>query len=278
VRMANKNLSAAVIVCAVMALSVYAPAVVSEHSDKLFFGKLHTKKIEHSRSGYHYNLSHWERLFIFSNARENLAAKGRYVASSLKMEILRIERRTAPAISAYALFANEKGAGNNELSREDATKACWEEITKLKSLGVLPDFPINEKISAWDAKLYSIMNIAEANKNISVWEIYRVPEGKADNDLELQFELDAQTKKVYSFNVPVKQSFAWNELDFEKIMKNYCDYLEAGQAEEYTKGDMTERTPYFKKYTFKKQHESKEEIFITMGFNPGSNSFFLRIP
>lgn len=277
---AKKYTYAAVLVGAIMILSIYAPEVMSKYYDKLILEKVSTEKIDSFHIAYRYQLSNWERVFIFSNARDNLSSSQRYTTSSLKMENVRIEKLKSeyiPVNSAYALLANKRGSGINELSREEAIRRCLEEMEKLKNMGILPEFSSHdlEKI-VFEAELYSVVNIAEAAKNISVWELYSIPE----NVMGLQFDLDAQTGKIYSFIVRTDVSFRWDNLDVWEIVKNYCHYLgiDENEAEEYTKDDMTERTPYFKKYILKEASEKEGEIFLTIGFNPGNNSFFIRIP
>lgn len=249
---------------------VFAPPVLSAYYDKDIIGIVETRMLPEGNAAYRYQLSNRERAYIFSRARENLSASQRYNSQSLITEALRVEAAgsySGNESSPYVLLINERGSGSDEYTEDEIRKVCEAEAVKLKSLLELPDFSYD--VNASGAVLFSVVNASDPAMNIAVWEL------SSDKSGGWQFEVDAQTGRIYDFSVALKEETDWESFDTEAIAASFCKYLELPEPEPYKRDDMLERTPYYSKFLVRLL---EDEMIITIGLNPENNNFFIRIP
>ena len=146
----------------------------------------------------------------------------------------------------------------------------------LKEAGVLPAEIREIRAEAYEATLYSAIDVPEPRNNVAVWKLSltgSLQNANKENRL-IDAYIDADDGKIYEFYV--RAQLEWEEIDPDVLVEAWGSYmgLSAPQAYE-TDNPLLETTPYYRKYVFTGNGE--ERTVVTIGFYEGINELFLKI-
>lgn len=269
-----RNIGILLAVFAVIAGSVWGPEALARYRDNRVLNEIHTQAMEEGGEGYRYTLSSNERLFLLSeclnsqNALENEQSAMRYGMSG--------EASYQNVGGAYAFVVNHQGPSGKEITKEDIYDVCNQGLDTFKELGILPDSVKDTADAFYEATLYSAIDVLEPRNNIAVWKVSLSDSQKnADKSNRLiDAYIDADTGKIYEFYV--RTEYEWAQIDPDRIVETWREYLGLGPAEAYAEDNpLMETTPYYKKYVF--DGMEGEHTVVTVGFYEGINELFLKI-
>ena len=143
-------------------------------------------------------------------------------------------------------------------------------------MGILPDSVRKVEASAYDAVLYSAIDVPEPQNNVAVWKVSLSTSQKnarKENRL-IDAYIDADDGRIYEFYA--RSSMRWEEMDPDEIIARWSEYMGLEEPEVYEdQNPLLETTPYFKKYVFAGM--GNEKTIVTIGFYEGINEFFLKV-
>ena len=143
-------------------------------------------------------------------------------------------------------------------------------------MGVLPDSVKEIEPDAYEAEIYSAIDVLEPRNNMPVWKVsLSTSQQNADKSNRLlDAYVDAETGKMYEFYVRVDES--WEDLKPEMMIKKWSEYLGLqGMEKDDRDNPLLETTTYFEKYCFPGMENGK--TVVTIGFYEGINELFLKI-
>lgn len=268
------NLPFLLLVVLVMALSIWGPEALANYKDRSILGKPHMETAEKEGEGYRYILSANEKIFILSRCLNSQT-----LPESEQNAMTRTESDDSAygeLQGSYAFVANRREEKGTETSDEDAFTVCNREIQELKKLGILPESVRVVEESAYDALLYSAIDVLEPRNNVAVWKFTlsgsKKNAGKENRLLDIY--MDADTGKIYEFYA--RTELMWEEIQPDSMMDRWSAYLGLKAPVPYeTPSPLLETTPYFQKYLFAGVGE--EKTVATIGFYEGINELFLKI-
>ena len=258
----------------VMVLAIWGPEAISGYRDKSVLNEIHVKDAEGEGEGYRYSLSRSDKLYILAEAlnSQTLPESGQYTA----------ERQEAPGetyggtAGTYAFIVNHRGPSDREIKEEELFEAVNEGLDTLKKLGILPESVRDANAAAYDAVLYSAIDVLEPRNNVAVWKLSLINSQK-NTDKEnrlMEAYIDGDNGRIYEFYA--RSSRLWDDMDPEQIVGTWSSYM--GLEKPAAFGDqnpLMEATPYFEKYVISQGEE--EETIVTVGFYEGINELFLKI-
>lgn len=257
----------------VIALAVWGPELLTDYNDRNILNKPHSETVETQGEGYRFTLNSSERIYILSQClnsqtlpESELNAKTR---SGADVDYQELE-------GTYAFVVNRKGPSGREITDQEIYASCTEALEEFKRLGILPDTVRETDQAAYDAVLYSAIDVLEPRNNVSVWKLSLANSQKNANKENRLIDayIDADNGKIYEFYA--RTPLVWDELDPDGIMEQWSDYIGIGAYEPYESDNpLTETTPYYKKYMIKGMGEDK--TVVTIGFYEGINEIFLKI-
>ncbi|MCD7991819.1 MAG: hypothetical protein LUK37_08610 [Clostridia bacterium] len=241
----------------IMALSICGPEMLTRYRDRTMLGEIHAMTADTEGEGYRYTLSAAEKLHILS---ESLDSQAEY-------ETLE---------GAYAFVMNHRGPSGQEITDSQIYETCNPGLEELKKLGILPESVRPVGPDAYDAVLYSAIDVLEPRNNVAVWKLSLVSSQKhTDKENRLMDAyIDGDNGKIYEFYARTPR--LWDEMDPDQIVDTWSSYMGLGKPSAYgDQNPLMEATPYFKKYVFSEGEE--EETIVTVGFYEGINELFLKI-
>lgn len=269
-----RNLGFLLLAALIMAIAVWGPEILTNYHDKLLLNRIASQSIESESEGYRYSLSSNEKLYILSRCLNNRA-----LPESDQNAMTRVENAESDyqnLTGAYAFVENYKDPSEQEITEEEIFESCNLGIELLVELGILPGKVKEIKSQAYEAVLYSAIDVLEPRNNLAVWEVSLATDKRnADKSGRLiDACIDADTGKFYEFYVRTDTS--WDELDADVIIEKWSEYmgLTGGERCEDV-NPLEETTPYFVKYTFPGNGEGS--TVVTIGFYEGINELFLKI-
>lgn len=269
-----RNLGFLLLAALIMAIAVWGPEILTNYHDKLLLNRIASQSIESESEGYRYSLSSNEKLYILSRCLNNRA-----LPESDQNAMTRVENAESDyqnLTGAYAFVENYKKPSEQEITEEEIFESCNRGIELLVELGILPGKVKEIKSQAYEAVLYSAIDVLEPRNNLAVWEVSLATDKRnADKSGRLiDACIDADTGKFYEFYVRTDTS--WDELDADVIIEKWSEYmgLTGGERCEDV-NPLEETTPYFVKYTFPGNGEGS--TVVTIGFYEGINELFLKI-
>ncbi len=261
-------------VCLIIALSIWGPEALANYQDRSILGKTHEEEVEIVGEGYRYTLGSKERLYILAEClnsqtqpESDMNAMTRNPGSDQEYQEL---------AGTYAFIVNRRGPSGREITDEEIYETCNRGLDTLKELGILPEAVKEVGSSAYDAVLYSAIDVLEPRNNVAVWKLNLSNSQKNANKQNrlLDAYIDADSGKIYEFYT--RTEWAWKDIDPDEIIEKWRVYLGLGEPEPYeTENPLLETTPYFKKYVFAGMGE--EKTIVTIGFYEGINELFLKI-
>lgn len=264
----------AFVVVLLLCFSIWGPEKLSNYRDKYTMNKISVEELENAGEGYRYELTGNEKLYILSMCLkyQELPETEQSKNNRLANENVMYEELAG----SYAFIINKKGPTEKEIKEAQVYEVCNEEMDKLKDLDILPDCIKAIEKTAYEVQLYSAIDILDPRNNIPVWKVslYTSQQNADKSNRLLDAYIDAQTGKIYEFYVRIDET--WEELEPEKIVKIWSDYLGLkGMTKDTSDNPLLETTPYFERYCFPGMKNG--QTTVTIGFYEGINELFLKI-
>lgn len=270
----KKMIYMAALLAVVVLLSVLGPEQLARYKDRSTLNRITVEEAESGNEGYRYKLNGNEKLYLLARCLEHqvlpeseLSAMTRVEASDVDYEEL---------MGSYAFVVNRQGPSGKEITREEIFGTCDRELASLKEAGVLPDEVRKVEPSAYDAVLYSAIDVLEPQNNLAVWKVsLSTSQQNADKANRLiDAYVDADTGKIYGFYVRTETT--WDKMEPEKMAESWGDYLGLTNMETYTSSNpLLETASDYVKYRISGINEGS--TIVTLGFYEGINELFLKI-
>lgn len=264
----------AVGVILLLVLAIWGPEKLSDYRDQYVMNKVVKEELESTGEGYRYELTSNEKLYILSmclmhqempeteQSKNNRLANDNMIYEDLA--------------GSYAFIVNKKGPTDKEIKETEIFEICNREIKELKQLGVLPESIKEIEKTAYEAQLYSAIDVMDPRNNMPVWKVslYTSQQTADKSNRLLDAYVDAKTGKMYEFYVRIEDT--WEELNPEDMIKKWSEYLALdGLSKETSDNPLLETTPYFERYSFPGMENGQTKV--TIGFYEGINELFLKI-
>lgn len=252
-------------------LSVWGPEALAKYQDKGTLNEIHLETAEEAGMGYRYRLNMNEKLYILSRCLSSQTLPGSEQSAALEGG-----GAYQDVDGSYAFVANYRSPSDEEITDEQIYETCNDAIAVLKEAGILPGQVREVAPSAYDATLYSAIDVLEPRNNIAVWKLSMSNSQKnADKENRLMDAyIGAEDGKLYEFYV--RTPLLWSDIDTDLVIEEWSRYMGLGTPEPYESDNpLLETTPYFKKYVFSGMGE--ERTVVTVGFYEGINELFLKI-
>lgn len=270
----RKSLGFLLLVTAAILLSVWGPEALTVYKDKAILNRTHEQEAETAGEGYRYTLSAEERLYILSQCLNSQTLPESEQSALARAAAQEVEYQDLAGT--YAFVVNHRGPTGKEITDQEIYDTCSRQLRALKELGILPESVRETEQAAYDAVLYSAIDVLEPRNNVAVWKLSLSDSQKnADKQNRLiDAYVDADSGKLYEFYV--RTSLSWKEVDPDALAEKWSGYLGLGKPVPYEPDNpLLETTPYFKKYEFSGMGEDK--TVVTIGFYEGINELFLKI-
>lgn len=256
----------------VVLLSVWGPGALAVYTDRGILNQIRTQEEETGGEGYRYQLSGNEKLYILSQCLNSQT-----VPETEQSAKARDTETAYPELTGtYAFVVNHNGPSGKEITDEEIYETANEGLAVLKEAGILPEEIREIRAEAYEATLYSAIDVPEPRNNVAVWKLSltgSLQNANKENRL-IDAYIDADDGKIYEFYV--RAQLKWEEIDPDAIIAAWGDYMGLTLPQDYeTDNPLLETTPYYKKYVFTGSGE--ERTVVTVGFYDGINELFLKI-
>ncbi len=256
----------------VVILSVWGPEALAVYTDKGILNQIRTQEEETGGEGYRYQLSSNEKLYILSQCLN--AQTLPETEQSARTRDTETAYQELPGT--YAFVVNHNGPSGKEITDEEIYETANDEILLLKEAGVLPEEILEIRAGAYEATLYSAIDVPEPRNNVAVWKLSltgSLQNANKENRL-IDAYIDADDGKIYEFYV--RAQLKWEEIDPDALIEAWGSYMGLSSPQAYeTDNPLLETTPYYKKYVFTGNGE--ERTVVTIGFYEGIDELFLKI-
>lgn len=259
----------------VVGVAVWGPEALAGYRDRSILNQIRNREAETGAEGYRYSLSGNEKLYILAKCLNSQVLPESEQNALIRNDNLNVDYQELTGT--YAMVVNRKDSSGREVQESEGISLCNQALEELKTLGILPNTvrALGEK--AYNAVMYSAIDVPEPRNNVLVWKI-TLESGKQNADKRnriLDAYVDADTGKVYEFYARVSIS-SWEDIDADGIIRKWAEYMELEEPREYESANpLSETTPYFKKYTFTGMEEGN--TVVTIGFYEGIDELFLKI-
>ncbi len=274
--MKRSILSPALLVLTVLAviLSVWGPEALATYTDRRILNQIKTQEEETGGEGYRYRLSSNEKLYILSRCLN--AQTLPETEQSARTRETELDSAYRELTGTYAFVVNHNGPSGKEITDEQIYETANREISILKEAGILPEEIREIRAQAYEATLYSAIDVPEPRNNVAVWKLSltgSLQNANKENRL-IDAYIDADDGKIYEFYV--RAQLGWEDIDPDALIDAWSSYMGLTKPEAYeTDNPLLETTPYYKKYVFAGTGE--ERTIVTVGFYEGINELFLKI-
>lgn len=270
----KRNIGLVLFTVLVFAVSVWGPEKMSKYNDKKSLNHIEAEPIEEENEGYRYTMNNNEKLYILAKCLNSQKLPESELSTMTKVEAM--ENSYDELTGSYAFVVNRQGPSEKEINKQQIYDVCNQQLEALKELGVIPESVKKVKANAYNAVLYSAIDILEPRNNLSVWKVslFTSQQNADKSNRLLDAYIDADTGKIYEFYV--RTDLTWEEIDVDDIMDKWSSYVGLENMEVYEDTNpLMENTPYFKKYRFPGAEE--QNTVVTVGFYEGINELFLKI-
>lgn len=272
----NRKIVVLVIVAMILlVIAIWGPEKLATFQDKKTLNHVTAEAVENASEGYRYSLSNNEKMYLLSKCLNNqVIAESKMSAFTKADDTDNVNY--SELMGTYAFVVNHRGPSDQQIKDDELYEICNEELDELKTLGILPDTVKRVKTTAYDAVLYSAIDVLEPRNNLSVWKISLSTNYQNANKKNrlLDAYIDADTGKIYEFYVRIEDS--WDEIEPDKMLEKWSNYMGLEDYEEYKDSNpLMETTPNFKKYNFPGM--DGDNTIVTIGFYEGINELFLKI-
>jgi hypothetical protein len=260
--------SAALIVCGIVAAIVLVPEAISRQYDNTLLGGVTMEEKDIEVAGYKYNLGSEEKLYILANALNNriMPQSDYFAAIRWQDSISNIQTES------YAFQSVYRESEYNSKTRDAALDALKGELDLLREKGMIPELAFNPNAAVYEASLFSAIDILEPKKNLPVWQINSsetiIREGLVD------CIMDAQTHKLYSLSF--RSVKTWDQYNADELIRLWAEYLGTSAPEPFVPDNpLIEDAIYYQKYAINGMEGDK--TIVTVGYYEGIQEFFIRI-
>ena len=270
----KRNIGLVLFTVLVFAVSVWGPEKMSKYNDKKSLNHIEAEPIEEENEGYRYTMNNNEKLYILAKCLNSQKLPESELSTMTKVEAM--ENSYDELTGSYAFVVNRQGPSEKEINKQQIYDICNQQLEALKELGVIPESVKKVKANAYNAVLYSAIDILEPRNNLSVWNVslFTSQQNADKSNRLLDAYIDADTGKIYEFYV--RTDLTWEEIDVDDIMDKWSSYVGLENMEVYEDTNpLMENTPYFKKYRF--PGTAEQNTVVTVGFYEGINELFLKI-
>lgn len=268
------NRSFLIFVALIIVVSIWGPEVLATYQDKAVLNQIHVQEVQEAGEGYRYTLNSNERLYILSKSLNSQNLPESEMNALTKLEPTEVEY--SQVTGTYAFVVKHRGPSGKEITDEQIYETCNRELATLKEMGILEDSPKKVEKSAYDAILYSAIDVLEPRNNVAVWKLNLSNSQKNANKENrlIDVYIDADNGKIYEFYVRTAQT--WDEINPDEMIQKWSEYIDLDHPVPYeTENPLLETTPYYKKYVF--QGMGEENTIVTIGFYEGINELFVKI-
>lgn len=255
-------------------ISVWGPEILGKYRDKEVLDKIHVETVEEAKEGYRYRLNANEKVYILSKCLSSQILPESEQNSLTRTGNVEVDYQELEG--AYAFVVNHKGPSGREITDQQIYETCNQGIEALKELDILPkEVKAVEKV-AYDAVLYSAIDVLEPRNNVAVWKVSLSNSQKNANKENRLIDayIDADSGKIYEFYV--RTVLSWEEIDPDELVEKWSSYMGMSAPNAYESDNpLLETTPYYKKYVFSGMGDAR--TVVTIGFYEGINELFLKI-
>lgn len=272
----NKRRSIVVLLLAVCILlaSVFGPERIARYRDRSTLNQIVVEESDDSGEGYRYTMSSNEKLYLLAMCLEHQVTAGSEQSALEKSSVAEVDYEEL--MGSYAFVVNRQGPSGQEITGEEIYEVCNREMETLKGLGVMPESVKEVEASAYDATLYSAIDVLDPRNNLSVWELSLATVQRNSDKANRLIEayIDADTGKIYGFYA--RSESTWTDMEPEQMAAAWGDYLGLSGMEDYeTENPLLEMATYYEKYRFPGMDEGS--TVVTIGFYEGINEVFIKI-
>lgn len=258
----------------VIVLSVWGPEALAKYKDQGILDVSHSELVETAGEGYRYQMNANEKLYILSRCLSSQTLPGSEQSALTHLEGAEVDYQGLEG--SYAFVVNHSGPSGKELTDEQIYETCNDGLQVLKDLGILPEQVKEVSASAYDATLYSAIDVLEPRNNVAVWKL-GLSDSYANADKKnrlIDAYIDADDGKIYEFYV--RTPLLWEDIDADAVIAAWSGYMGLSSPEPYASDNpLLETTPYFKKYVFTGMADGN--TVVTVGFYEGINELFLKV-
>lgn len=251
--------------------ALWGPERIAGYQDEKSLNQVKEIQTEGPGEGYRYVMSSNEKLYLLAKCLNSQSQP----ESDRNAAIYQNNLNYDELAGTYAFVVNKQGPSEQEITESDIYEACSEQLKELQTLGILPDEVKEVTAEAYDAVLYSAIDVLEPRNNVSVWKVSLSTDKKnADKSGRmLDAYVDARTGKIYEFYV--RTNTTWDKMNQEQMINAWAGDLELPVPAPYeSENPLLENTPYFAKYRI---GEGDASTVVTLGFYEGINELYLKI-
>lgn len=267
------NLALLALTILAVLISIWGPEALARYQDRDVLNRIRTQEEETGGEGYRYQLSSNDKLYILSRCLDSQSIQGTEQSLRTRQPETDYQELTGD----YAFVVNHNGPSGREITDEEIYATANEEIDALRQLGILPDTVKEVQAGAYEATLYSAIDVPEPRNNVAVWKLSLVgslQNANKENRL-LDAYIDADDGKIYEFYV--RSQLKWEDIDPDELITAWSSYMGLTAPEAYENDNpLIETTPYYRKYVFAGMGDDSTTV-VTVGFYDGINELFLKI-
>ena len=267
------NLALLALTILAVLISIWGPEALARYQDRDVLNRIRTQEEETGGEGYRYQLSSNDKLYILSRCLDSQSIQGTEQSLRTRQPETDYQELTGD----YAFVVNHNGPSGREITDEEIYATANEEIDALRQLGILPDTVKEVQAGAYEATLYSAIDVPEPRNNVAVWKLSLVgslQNANKENRL-LDAYIDADDGKIYEFYV--RSQLKWEDIDPDELIAAWSSYMGLTAPEAYENDNpLIETTPYYRKYVFAGRGDDSTTV-VTVGFYDGINELFLKI-
>ncbi len=256
----------------VTGVSLWGPELLAGYRDGQLLNQVQEKAAEDLGEGYRYTMSSSEKLFLLAKCLNGQSQPESDRNAAIYQNNLNYE----DLAGTYAFVVNKQGPSEQEITEENIFAVCNTQLEELEALGIVPDAVKEVTAEAYDAVLYSAIDVLEPRNHISVWKVsLSTTKKNADKSGRvLDMYIDAETGKIYEFYVRTRTT--WDEMNQEQVIHSWAEYMDLPEPEIYeSENPLLENTPYFEKYRFGGNIDTG--TVVTLGFYEGINELYLKV-
>lgn len=256
----------------VIAVALWGPEWIAARRDEKTMNRINTETVK-GAEGYYYSMNGNQKLYLLGQCLDSQMRPETELSALTRVDA---NNTYGEMTGTYAFVENRQDAAEEGIPETAVFERCNEEIDTLKELGILPKEVLAVSEDAYEAVLCSAIDVLEPRNNLAVWKISLSTDVKnADKTNRfLDIYMDADTGNIYEFYV--RTSRDWENIDTERMISQYEEYLGLTGRETYgNPNPLLETTPNFQKYTF--PGGDKGSVTVTIGFYEGIRELFLKV-